>query len=126
MQRTSESAPSGSLGLTLVAAILATVTSVLAWRLPIALESFRGMFTSFGVAPPQITLLVLDTPRFWWLLAAVSVATFIWVAAKPPATQVERRRKKIVVSVLIALTVAAYGFAAWAIYVPIFSMSKVV
>jgi len=115
-----------SLGLLAVATISATVTVLLAGRMPPALASFREMFVSFGVDPPAATKLVLSLPHIWWLLGVASLTVFVWIAAKSRPAPDELRRMKLALRAVIILTVLAYGFAAWALYTPIFALGAVV
>jgi len=115
-----------SRGLLAIAVITAIVNVLLAGRMPPALESFRGMFVSFGADPPTATKIVMNSPQVWWLLGVASLGVFAWVAirSKPPIE--ELRRMKLALRALIILTVLAYGLAAWALYTPIFALGAVV
>ena len=115
-----------SLGMLIVAAISAVFTVLLAMRLPVALQSFRALFKAFGADIPAITKFVIDTGPVWWVFAIASVSVFVWVAARAQPGVVEHRRMKLALRTVIAVTVLACGFAAIAIYSPIFKMGAVV
>lgn len=115
-----------SRGLLIIASLSAVVTVLLAGRMPPAMASFRDMFTSFGVTPPSTATFVMDHANAWWVLAIASVATLFWIATRSRPDAAERRRMKLTLSALIALTVLAYGFVAYAIYTPIFKFGAVV
>jgi hypothetical protein len=115
-----------SLGMLVVATLWAAFTLLLAMRLPRALKSFRNMFESFGTDIPTVTNFVIDTGPLWWLFAIASFAVFVWAAARAQPGVVEYRRMKVALCTVIAVTVLAYGFAALALYTPIFKMGAVV
>jgi hypothetical protein len=115
-----------SLGLLVVAALSASVTVLFAIRMPAAMTSFREMFAAFGVNPPGAAKLVMAFAPYWWLLAIASVVVLFWVARSGQIPVAEYRRMKLTLRILIAVTVLAYGFAAYALYVPIFKLGAVV
>lgn len=115
-----------STGMLIVAALTATVTVLLAGRMPGSMESFHGIFTGVGVTPPAAALFVMRFAYAWWVLAIASLAVLVWVAARSRVPAAEHRRMKLSLGALIALTVSAYGFVAYAIYVPIFEIGATV
>lgn len=110
----------------LTTAAWAAATLLLAGRLTAALPSFREILVGLGATTPPVTMMVLNTPHVWWLLAAASAALFAWVAAKSRVGATERERMKLALGVLIALTVVAYGFAAYWLYLPMHMMGATV
>ena len=118
--------PTRSVGLMAIATISATANVLLARRMPPAMVSFREMFTAFGIDPPAAAKLVMNFPHIWWLLGVASLAVFVWVAAKSKPPIEEVRRMKFALRAVIILTVLTYGFAAWALYTPIFALGAVV
>jgi len=121
-----ESSVPRSIGMLAVAAITAAVDVGLAGRMPPALASFREMYVSFGIDPPATAKLVMDAPGIWWLLGIAALAVFVWVAARSQPAPDELRRMKIALRTVIILTLLAYGFAAIALYTPIFQLGAVV
>jgi hypothetical protein len=115
-----------SIALLATAAITAVVTLLLAGRLTPALESFRGILEGLGAPTPPMTTMVLDATYLWWSLAAAAGALFVWVAAKPRLTAGERKYMKQALTVLIAAVVFAYAFAAYWLYLPLYTLGTTV
>src|SRR5689334_13478908 len=110
--------------LLIVAAILAAVIVLFAMRAPSTMASFREVLEGFGATIPPTTLMVLNAPYAWSVLAGASVALFAWVAAKSRTTAAERKRMKWALSALVILAVLAYAFAAYWLYLPIYAMGE--
>ena len=125
MNDTAEKSPRSTVFL-LTAAAWAAATLLLAGRLTAALPSFREILEGLGATTPPVTMMVLNAPHVWWVLSAASAALFVWVAAKSRVDAAERKRMKVTLGVLIALTVLAYGFAAYWLYLPIYRLGTTV
>lgn len=115
-----------SLALLAVATVTVVVTIYLAMRMPLAMESFRGLFAGFGVKPPWAAALVIGFPGIWWVFAIASVAVFLWILKASRPKRIEHGRMKLALRTVITLAVAGYVFAAIAIYMPIFKLGAVV
>ncbi len=109
-----------------VATVTAAVTVYLAIRMPLAMESFRGIFTGFGVKPTLAATLVMKFPALWWVFATASVAVLLWILAVSRPKRIEHARMKLALRSVITLTAIAYVFAAIAIYTLIFKLGAVV
>lgn len=115
-----------STGMLVVAALTATVTVLLAGRMPSSMDSFGGMFAAFGVTPPPAATFVMRFAHVWWVLAIAALAMLVRVATRSRLTAAEHRRMKLGLVALIALTVLAYGFVAYALYTPLFKLGATV
>src|SRR5690348_11925700 len=82
-------------GLLAVSAALAAFALYAAIRSNGFMEHFREMFSSFNIKPTPITHFVLSTPGPWWVIAVPAVLVFIWIAARPRVTPIQRRRMKV-------------------------------
>jgi hypothetical protein len=111
----------------MIAAILEGWTALYAaYSAPETLRQFAVLFKGFGDDLPGATKLILAAPYAWWPLAVIGIAMAIWIIARPRITPAEHRRMKLAVCAYGALLAIAFGFGAYAIYVPIFKLTPVV
>jgi len=113
-------------GLLITAIIEGWVTTYTAYRAPTTLASFEELFRSFGADLSTSTFFVLKTPYIWWLFAIIGIAIAIWVGARPRIPRTARRKMKLAVRLFALVIALAYGFALYAIYLPIFKLGAVV
>jgi hypothetical protein len=92
---------------------------VVAIAASILVPQFMVMFQGFGAELPTITHLMLDTYR-WWAVLALAVP-MVWASWPNRRT---RGVTGLIVGSVIALLLAA--FCVWACYAPIFALAAVV
>jgi hypothetical protein len=88
-------------------------------EVPDAMRNFREIFARQGLDADPATRLVLDYPDVWWLFGVLALAVAVWVALRPRASRADFRRMRFVMGTVIAVTVFAFGFAAFAVYSPL-------
>jgi hypothetical protein len=104
----------------LITSVLFACTGLyMGFQVPEAMRNFRVMFAEQGLDVDPATRLVFEYPNVWWLFAAASVGALIWVVSRPRATRAQYRTMRYVVGTVIAFTVFAFGFAAFAVYSPL-------
>jgi len=108
------------------ATLLAVTTTYLALRMPGSIRRFQEMFREFGVSPTSSTELVFSVPDIWWLFAAASIALLVWIAIRSRVAVSEMWNMKMALIATVALTALVYGFAAFAIYTPLFRLADTV
>jgi hypothetical protein len=112
--------------LLVVATIAAVTTTALATRMPRAMQNFQSMFKDLGVEPGRSAEWVFSLREIWWLFALASIALWIWLAKRSQVTAAEKSKMKMALIVTVALTALMYGFAAFAIYTPLFRLGATV
>jgi hypothetical protein len=55
-----------------------------------------------------------------------SIASLVWIATRSHVTAAEKRNMKMALIATVTLTALMYGFAAFAIYTPLFTISATV
>ena len=115
-----------SRGLLIGAAVLAVIALLLAVRVPIALRSYREMFSAFGSNLSPLTRFMLGLESVWWLWAAASAGLLIWVGLRPEVPQRVRRMQWIVLVSTIVLIGWSYAILAYAIYTEIYRLGATV
>jgi hypothetical protein len=106
-----------------VAVANAFATVYMALRLPSTMRTFRETFAALGTAIDPATRFVLSIPNVWWAFAIAAVAVATWIILRPRATHADYRSMRMVLSAVITATLLAFGFAAFAIYSPLFRLS---
>jgi hypothetical protein len=94
--------------------------------MPASIRRFQEMFREFGVSPTPSTDLVFSVPDIWWLSALASIALLVWIATRSRVAVGEMWNMKMALIVTVALTALTYGFAAFAIYTPLFKLGDTV
>jgi hypothetical protein len=112
--------------LLVAATLLAVTTTYLAMRMPAAVRNFQTLFKEFGVGTTAGTELLFKVPGIWWLFALASIAVLVWIATRSLVSTSEKRTMKWVLVGTVTLTALIYGFAAFAIYVPLFKLGATV
>jgi hypothetical protein len=112
--------------LLVAAALIAVTTTYIAMRMPAAVRNFQAMFKELGITPISSTQLVFRIPDIWWLFALASIASLVWIATRSRVTAAEKRNMKTAMIVTVTLTALMYGFAAFAIYTPLFKIGATV
>lgn len=107
------------LPLLITSALFAATGLYMGFQVPEAMRNFRVMFAKQGLDADPATRLVLDHPDAWWLFAVAALAAFAWVALRSRATRAQYRTMRYAVGTAIAVTVFAFGFAAFAVYSPL-------
>jgi hypothetical protein len=107
------------LPLLITSALFAGTGLYMGFQVPEAMRNFRVMFAKQGLDADPATRLVLEYPNVWWLFAVASLGAFAWVAFRPRASRAQYRTMRFVVGTVIAVTVFAFGFAAFAVYSPL-------
>ncbi len=107
------------LTLLITSALFAFTGLYMGFQVPEAMRNFRVMFAQQGLQSDAATRLVFEYPDVWWLFAAAALAAFAWVAVRARATRAQYRTMRYVVGTMIAVTVFAFGFAAFAVYSPL-------
>jgi hypothetical protein len=70
--------------------------------------------------------MLLAMPFLWMPFALVAIGLLIWIGVKSQPTHVEKRRMKLSLWILGVAFGLSIAWAAFAIYVPIFRLGKVV
>ena len=112
--------------LLVTATLIAVTTTYLAMRMPAGIRNFQAMFKDLGIAPNSNTELVFGFPDTWWLFALASIASLVWIATRSQVTAAQKRNMKMALIVTVSLTALMYGFAAFAIYTPLFKIGATV
>jgi uncharacterized BrkB/YihY/UPF0761 family membrane protein len=107
------------LTLLLTAVIFAFTAVYMGLKVPGAMRNFREMFAKQGLDADPATRLVLDYPDVWWLFGMLALAVAVWVALRPRAPRADFRKMRFIMGTVIAVTVFAFGFAAFAVYSPL-------
>ena len=112
--------------LLVTATLIAVTTTYLAMRMPAGIRNFQAMFKDLGIAPIASTQLLFRVPDVWWLFALASIASLAWIATRSQVTSTEKRNMKMALIVTVTLTALMYGFAAFALYTPLFKIGATV
>jgi hypothetical protein len=113
-------------GLSIVAIVSAVVTVILAGIVPQHLESFRALFADFGAEIPWLSQVALGGAWIWTLLAVAAVGIAIWIAGARVGTRVTIRRMRLTLVAYLVLLVAAFLVTLIALYLPVFTLGRVV
>jgi hypothetical protein len=114
------------IGLLIAAVIEAWTAGYVALTAPSTLEEFRSLFAGFGADLPGSTHMLLAMPFFWMPFAFAAIGMLIWIGVKAQPTDVEKRRMKLALWIFGIAFGLSIAWAAFAIYVPIFELGKVV
>jgi len=114
------------MGLLIAALIEAWTAGYAATTAPSTIKGFREMFASFGADLPGSTQALLAMPFLWIPFALIAIGLLVWIGVKAQPTDVEKRRMKFALWIFgVAFAVTA-GWAAIALYLPIFKLGSVV
>ena len=114
------------MGLLIAAIIEAWTAGYTAITAPSALGQFREVFAGFGADLSGSTRALVAMPYFWMPFAIVAIAMLIWIGTKPRPTELEKRRMKLSLWIFGVVFGLSIGWAAIALYLPIFKLGSVV
>ena len=113
-------------GLLIAAIIEAWTAAYTAITAPATLAEFGELFKGFGADLPVSTRALVAMPWFWMPFAVVAIGLLIWIGVKARPTDVEKRRMKRALWIFGIVFGLSIGWAAIALYLPIFRLGAVV